>query len=187
MKKFIVIGNARHGKDAAAELLADELGLRMISSSAFACENLIFPNLKRQYGYLTADECFLDRINHRVEWFNLISSFNTPDPAKLARDILATSDIYVGMRCASELHACLRANLADLVIWVDASQRVAQEGSGGCTVEQTMAHVVVNNNGSFEELREEVRRLAREIRDDKVDKMTNRVLTKKDREAYQRN
>ena len=179
MKKFIVIGNARHGKDTTAELLADELGLRMISSSAFACENLIFPNLKRQYGYLTADECFLDRINHRVEWFNLISSFNTPDPAKLARDILSTSDIYVGMRCASELHACLRANLADLVIWVDASQRVAQEGRGSCTVEQTMAHVVVDNNGSLVELIEG----AREIRYNRVDKMINRTLTKKDCEA----
>ena len=36
-------------------------------------------------------------------------------------------------------------------------------------MEQTIAHVVVDNNGSLVELRERVRRLVREIRDDKVD------------------
>ena len=169
--KIIVLGYARHGKDTAAEILATELNSSLTSSSHFACEHLIYPQLKVIYGYESADECFNDRGNHRVEWYNIIAHYNCKDATRLARDVFATADIYVGMRNAVELHACLRANLVDLVVWIDASRRLTLEGRDSCTVDETMAHHVINNNGTLAELTNRIKSLAKQIRDEKIKKM----------------
>ena len=164
-KKFLVIGHARHGKDTVAAILATELGLVATSSSEYACQHLVYPQLKVQYGYKTPCECFKDRANHRVEWYNIIANYNINDTAKMAREVFATSDIYIGMRSAIELQATLREGLVDLVIWVDAGQRVPVESRGSCTVEKNMAHVIIDNNGTMLQLEEKVAQLAMDLRE----------------------
>jgi hypothetical protein len=119
--KVLILGHARHGKDTVAELLTEMFGLKSISSSMFACERFIFPEMQNRYADLAA--CFEDRVNHRQFWFDAICGFNKHDKLALTKEILATSDVYIGMRCADEFAAALDEKLFDKILWVDASAR----------------------------------------------------------------
>ena len=146
--KILILGHGRHGKDTVAEILRDGAGISFCSSSEAACEIAVFPYLAEIYGYETPAECFADRVNHREEWRYLITEYNTPDKSKLCREILETSDCYVGMRCPVEF--ALTRHLFGLVIWVDASKRVGPDPSMG--IERDSNMLVVGNNNSRETL-----------------------------------
>jgi hypothetical protein len=87
----------------------------------------LFDILKEKYGYKTLEECFEDRFNHRDEWFKLMCDYNYFDKTRLAKDITKDFDMYVGMRDIVEFQACIKNNIFDLVIWIDASERVFQK------------------------------------------------------------
>ncbi len=154
--KWIILGHGRHGKDTVAELLQEFIGLTFRSSSRAAAEIAVFPWLSQVYGYDTVDECYNDRHNHREEWMHLITEYNTPDKAKLCREILETSDCYVGMRCPLE-YAAVR-DMFDVRIWVDASQRMPADPT--MRIERDSGMIVVDNNGTPQQLRDRVATLA---------------------------
>ena len=130
-KKILVLGYARHGKDTAAKrYTANNPGTRFSSSSWFAANHFIFKQLcALGYGYLSVQECYDDRRNHRKLWHALIARYNADDPTRLARHLLKRNDIYVGMRAKREVQACFSAGLFDLCYWVDASQREGPESA----------------------------------------------------------
>ena len=117
-KKILIIGHARHGKDTAAQFLKDLYGYEFKSSSQAASEIFLYDRLKVKYGYKTPEECFEDRVNHRAEWHDLICDFNKDDHAKLAKAIMSTNDIYVGMRSNREAESCIEQGVFDLVLGV---------------------------------------------------------------------
>jgi len=120
--KILILGNARHGKDTLAELMADRFGMTYKSSSEMAMEIFLFDMLKEKHGYETMQECFEDRVNHRQIWYLSICDYNKDDRARLAKDILEGHDCYVGMRDLDEFKAS--KELFDVIIWVDASKRL---------------------------------------------------------------
>ena len=152
--KLLIIGHGRHGKDTVAEILHDMYGLKFISSSMYASKRVVFPALQGLYGYKDSEECFSDRHNHRAEWFDLITAYNTPDKARLATCVMDTNDIYVGMRNEDELKAS--RHLFDFIIWVDASARHSIEHSDSCAVTHCDADIVLDNNGTLDDLTESV-------------------------------
>lgn len=158
INKFLIVGNARHGKDTFAELLRDEFGLKFKSSSQAAADIFIFDELKIKYGYSTSEECFEDRVNHRAEWYDLICAYNKNDKATLAKGILENADCYVGMRDREEIEECMKQGLFDLIIWVDASERLPLEDSDSFNIDKSCADVIVENNGTFEEFKIKVSR-----------------------------
>jgi predicted HAD superfamily Cof-like phosphohydrolase len=153
--KLLILGHGRHGKDTVAELISLH-GYEFTSSSRFCADEIIFPALAPIYGYKTADECYQDRGAHRAEWFQLIADYNTPDASMLGRAIFADNDIYVGLRSKREFHALRNAGLFDVVIWVDASDRLPPEDASSISVEPWMADFVIENNGSLNDLELEV-------------------------------
>jgi hypothetical protein len=160
-RKLFVLGYARHGKDTFAELLREEAPVEIdfVSSSLFVAAAAVFPTLSIRYGYENLDECFEDRMNHRQEWHELISNYNESDPARLARELFKSHDVYVGLRCIVELeHA---RNLADLVVWVDRSDHLPPEDSSSNTITPNDCDVIIPNNQGLDELRERARRFAR--------------------------
>lgn len=159
-KKLLILGHKRHGKDTCAELLRDFIGVTFSSSSEKAVEIFIFDALKQKYGYTTPMECFLDRINHRAEWYDLICEYNKDDKAKLAKEILLESDCYVGMRSGEEIKECVSQGLFDLIIWIDASERLPLEPSDSFDIDKSYADVIIDNNGTEEEFYSRVRRFA---------------------------
>lgn len=155
--KLFVLGQGRVGKDFACEILSKEYGLKHISSSLFVCEKAVYPVLQPKYGYISPEECYQDRFNHRAEWFNLISDYNKDDPARLSRELFAEYDIYCGLRSAEELESA--RHLADIVVWIDATERLGvSEGSDSMTVTKDMADIIIENNGTEGEFRSKVLR-----------------------------
>lgn len=155
--KLMILGFARHGKDTAAEILRDNLGLKCASSSYTAAEKVMVPFLaSKGITYASLDECYADRVNHRQDWYEQIKAYNTPDGARLAREIYKDNDIYVGMRSAAELEAVKKEELFNYSIWVDRSKHVAPESSLSCSVTQAMADYTIDNNGTLEQLKEKM-------------------------------
>lgn len=161
MPKLLIVGQARWGKDTLAEILHHHFNLHYTSSSYAAAEIFIFARLKEQYGYQTIEECFEDRVHHRAEWHELIKAYNREDRARLAKGILERSDCYVGMRDQAEINACMAQGLFDLIIWVDASQRLPAEGSDSCSIVRSCADVVLDNNGTLAEFKTKVIRFGK--------------------------
>lgn len=186
--KFLILGHARHGKDTVAEILRDCYGFAFTSSSLFCAEKVIWDAVHNQQAaidrhiaagspgmsagqlieelemmagreYPSYAECFADRGNFRAAWFSLIAAYCYPNKERLGREIFAENDIYVGIRNKRELNAVLNAGLADITIWVDASERVDQEPMASCTVEPWMAAFAIDNNGTAEDLHRNVHQL----------------------------
>ena len=146
MINLMVCGHKQHGKDTFCEF-AEELGVSFQSSSREALGKVIWP-LWGKERYFTKEDCFRDRHNHRVKWYNLITAYNSPDLTRLARDIYRKSQIYCGLRNIDEFKACKFHGLFDLSIWVDASERKEPEGAGSCTVTAADCDITITNNGS---------------------------------------
>ena len=159
--KLLIIGHARHGKDTVAALLEKYFGLAYTDSSRAATKIFIYDVLKDKYGYDSFDECYQDRVNHRAEWKQVICDYNKDDRAKLAKGILEHSDCYVGMRDREEINECMRQGLFDIIIWVDASERLPLEDSSSFNIDKTCADIIIENNGTYEQFREKALRLGK--------------------------
>lgn len=151
--KIAILGNARHGKDSAAEYWRDKFGLTFKSSSEAAAEIFLYDTLKEKYGYKNFLECFEDRVNHRKEWYDLIVAYNNGE-CKLTKEILKTSDCYVGMRSLKEFN--LSEHLFDLVIWIDASKRVEPEPKESMDIPMDVADFIITNNGTLKEFEDKL-------------------------------
>jgi hypothetical protein len=161
--KLLLIGNARHGKDSLAEILNEEFGYTFESSSQSAANIFLYDLLKDKYGYKTPEECFEDRVNHREEWYLSICEYNKDDKARLAKGILERSDCYVGMRDRNEIEECMKQGIFDLIVWVDASDRLPMEDASSFNIDKTCADIIVENNGTYEQFREKVLRLGKNL------------------------
>jgi dephospho-CoA kinase len=157
--KILIIGHARHGKDSMGEILNKEFGLKFESSSQSAANIFLYDALKDKYGYKTPEECFEDRVNHRQEWYEAIVEYNKDDRARLAKGILERSDCYVGMRDRDEISECIKQGIFDLVIWVDASNRLPLEPASSFNIDVSCADIIIDNNGTYEEFTKKVKRL----------------------------
>lgn len=160
--RILVLGYARHGKDTVAEILRDKHGFTFQSSSMFAAENVVRPALAAAgITYATLEECYADRVNHRAFWYDSIAAFNEPDPAGLARAILATADVYVGMRSAREYRAA--RGLFDAIVWVDATARglPAEDPSSMSITYNASAMYRIDNSRGLRELEATVGRFVR--------------------------
>jgi len=163
LPKLCIVGSARHGKDSMAEILEEHFELKFKSSSQAAAEIFIYDALKEKYGYSTPEECFEDRVNHRSEWYELICDYNIEDKAKLAKGILNYTDCYVGMRDSREIKECIKQNLFDLIVWVDASDRLPQEDKSSFNIDKSDADIIIENNGTYDEFKEKVIRLGKSL------------------------
>lgn len=150
LPKLLVIGHARHGKDTFAEILRDSFGFKFSSSSLAASEIFIYDALKEKYGYQSAEDCYEDRVNKRSEWYDLICQYNINDKALLAKEILKKADCYIGMRDVSEINECVKQKLFDLIIWVDASERLPLEPTNSFNIDKKCADIIIENNDDLE-------------------------------------
>ena len=155
---IFICGQARHGKDTVAELLAPEY--KFASSSLFCAEKIVYPALKDKYGYNSIEECFNDRVNHRVDWFNLIADYNKYNLARLAEEIFKENDIYVGIRNINELITYKQSHPYTVIIYVNANVRLGPtETKESNTVTMGHADYIVYNDRTQDDLVREVDKL----------------------------
>lgn len=157
--RLLIIGHGRHGKDSVGEILRDRHGMRSASSSEFAAQKAVFPLVSDLYPDWRA--ACADRHAHRDLWFHAIRAYNLRPGPSLAEQLLEHHDIYIGMRSRAELEGS--RDLFDLVVWVDASDRLPPEPGGSMELGTGDADLTVDNNGPATALPGEVAKLAREI------------------------
>ncbi|MCK9415465.1 hypothetical protein M0Q97_02255 [Candidatus Dojkabacteria bacterium] len=155
--KICIIGHAQHGKDTCAEILKKVFGMKFEASSIVCARLFIFDKLKNKYGYNTIEECWIDRVNHRAEWFDLICDYGKDDKAIVTKEILKNNDCYVGIRALEEFKAS--ENFFNLIIWVDASKRKPLEPKSSMELTSDMADIIIENNGTLIEFEYKVMRL----------------------------
>lgn len=161
--KILIIGHGRHGKDSLAEYWRDRFGMTFRSSSMAAAEIFIYQKLKDSLGYSTLEECYEDRHNYRDLWYEMICEYNKTNPSRLAEQILLVADCYVGMRDSREIKCCLIKGLFDIVVWVDASERVPLESASSFQITKDLADVIIENNGSLAEFQTRAERFGKLI------------------------
>lgn len=162
LPKLLIIGHARHGKDTVAEMLRDTHGFNFVSSSVFVGKEVLWDNWGVAV-YSTFDEMFEDRVNHRKLWADMITAYNTPDATKTAATMIERGyDMYVGMRRRKELNACKEADIFDLIVWVDRSDHLPNEPYESMEFVITDADVVIDNNGTLEDLLDNVAEFVKE-------------------------
>ena len=123
--KILIIGHARHGKDTAAEYIRDTYNIAFESTSMYMCRYFVYPYMTDQYNSYI--ECFNDRMNQRKYWFIILRDWTIGDPSKLVRYFLRGYDIYVGLRRQIVLDDCIKKDLFDVILWIDASGRLHLE------------------------------------------------------------
>lgn len=159
--KLMVCGYGRHGKDTVCEILRDNHGYTFKSSSMSALDAAIWPIMKGYYA--TKDECYEDRGNWRVLWYELIRRYNHNDLSRLARIVYSDFDIYCGIRSAAEFATVESQCLFKYSVWVDASDRKPPEGIGSMTVTQSMCDYTIYNNGTIDDLERRVKEFVERI------------------------
>lgn len=157
--KLLVIGHGRHGKDTVCEMLRDEYNYNFISSSQFCADHFIYNELKDKHGYNTAEECYADRHNHRKLWYDMISDYNLEDPGLLGSEIFKEYDIYCGLRNIREWRKMKQDGTYDVCIWVDRSKHLPPEDESSMSLTKECADVVLDNNGSLDDLRSKLKEL----------------------------
>ncbi len=155
--KLFVIGHGRHGKDTVAEFVQKNYGLTFESSSMFCAEHVVTPWLEKMgITYDSLEECYEDRVNHRMDWYAAIRAYNEADESRLSTAIFAKYDMYVGVRSRVEFLAS--KHLCDLSIWVESSKRwPAMDPS--CKILRGDCDVIVDNDGTIAELYARLTRL----------------------------
>lgn len=157
--KIIVLGHARHGKDTVCNILRSAYGLSFVSSSYFVAEKAVRPYLANMgIIYPDFDTCYADRVNHRSKWFDAISEYNKDDAARLGRELFKEHDIYCGIRNIREFKALKAERAFFCAFWVDRSEIEPEEAQSSNTIGRENADYIINNNGSLEELEQEVRK-----------------------------
>jgi dephospho-CoA kinase len=159
--KLLIIGHMRSGKDTLAEILHENFGIKFISSSQACADIFIYDTLKEKYGYKTPEECFNDRVNHRPEWYEMICDYNKDDKARLAKEILKYNNTYVGMRDHDEIEECRKQGLFDLIIWVDASERLPNEDSSSFNITKADADIIIENNQDLKTFKNKIDKLGK--------------------------
>lgn len=155
--KLIICGHGRHGKDAVAEYLTENHEFKFSNTSMFLVKLFLFDALKEKYKYSNEFECYIDRHNHREEWFNLITEYTSKDSTRIATEIFKKEDLFVGVRNKREFEAS--KHLATATIWVDRSKYLPAEDISSNEITEEMCDLTIDNNGSLEELYLNIERL----------------------------
>ena len=180
MKRILIIGHARHGKDTVAEMLHELYGYTFESSSVAAARIFLFDRLKAKYGYKSFWECFEDRVNRRAEWHDAICDYNRLDKAQLAKDILAGSDMYVGMRSNAEVEECLHQELFDFIIGVYDYRKPEEDKSSFDINIWEKSDIVIPNSEGLTELKERLKRLCNIFKQMPYEHQTKEEIIRRD-------
>lgn len=156
--KILILGHGRHGKDTAANYISKKYDLDFVSSS-YAALDAIYPVLKMVCNYQSKFALYNTRHENRELWKALISLYNTPDKAALAKHILGLNDMYVGMRCCEEYQAS--KGFFDHIIWVDRSDYEPDDVSMSILYDPEVM-LWLDNNGDHDWLKKNIDLVFRE-------------------------
>jgi len=157
MKRVVFVGLGRAGKDTACDELSRATGWKNAGTTSVYLT--LFVATRTGTNPVLA---YNNRHRNRGTWRRLGDEMRRDDPARLVRDALAVGPITGGCRARVEIQAVRRESLADLIVWIDAEERLKREGAeidGTVEFGPEEADVIVTNNGTEEEFRAKIQRL----------------------------
>ena len=89
----------------------------------------------------------------------MISDYNLEDPGLLGSEIFKEYDIYCGLRNIREWRKMKQDGTYDVCIWVDRSEHLPPEDESSMSLTKECADIVLDNNGSLDELRSKLKEL----------------------------
>jgi hypothetical protein len=141
MKKLLIVGEGRAGKDTACEYLSAITGLRNAgTTSRYLCRHVAY-----DLG-LSEEEAFRRRHESdemRILWYNKGNEVRQQGPTTLIREALENGEITGGIRDLAEIICCREEGLVDLIIWVE-NLRVRKDPTVMFTSRE--CDVVIQNN-----------------------------------------
>lgn len=158
---LVFLGHSRCGKDTCVSELAKLTTLVPATSVSAAMAPLLAWSLDKP-----TPLAFEERHNDREYWYEWINAFRRkyrPDtPTRMA---LAYGDMVAGIRSKDELEACVKNDVTNVLVWVD--RAVAPDPTLEFTYEDVLrlnretgsAAVFVDNNGSLDDLKNEMAKL----------------------------
>ena len=149
--KILVLGKAGHGKDTFAEMYAGYHGLTFMSSSDFAFERAVKPVVGNDLDDMKKHD---EKVWRMVMWA-LLKAYNTPDRARLIRELLAEYDIYCGLRDDDEYQA--GKHHFDKIFWIDAGKIIGKPDPSMRIKFNTDEMIWVDNNRTLDDVREQVK------------------------------
>lgn len=156
MKKLLIIGHGRHGKDTVCEILKDKHSFSFVSSSYYLAQHVMWPILKDRYE--NVEECYNDRHNHRKLWADTIDNVGLVD---IMKSIITEYDIYCGLRNVDDFYTVKEQGVFDIIVGVDASKRIEyRDPTFKIPLEES--DVIIDNNGTPEELIENIDQFVKE-------------------------
>ena len=153
--RVMVIGHGRAGKDTCCEILSELTGLKNAGTTSSYLAEFVAHKLgvSPEEAYSTRHES----VAMRQLWYETGNEIREKDPLVLIKMAYAVGDITGGVRDLAEILYDKEEGLSDLIIWVE---RASVPTDPTLKIPRSEAHVIIDNNGPIEELREKLRPLA---------------------------
>lgn len=150
--KILVLGYTGSGKTTAAEILAELLNTRSLNTSDQLIEDFAV-------SIGTTPKFILEhKPEYREQLFKFGRAKQAIDPLYPQVQQLAVASILTGLRNPNEIEAAREHRLYDMIIWVN---RPEIEAGVTDKLNPNHADLIIENNGSIEELREQLKQLLR--------------------------
>jgi cytidylate kinase len=153
LKRILIVGHSRAGKDTACEHLAKITQLRFAGTTSLYLARYVALRLG-----VSEQDAYRTRHLNRNLWNRVGKEIRKQDPALLIRESLANADIVGGVRDLEEITACRRNQLVDLIVWID-NNRVREDSTVKFTAKE--CDVILPNHWTIEEFHGRIERLAR--------------------------
>jgi hypothetical protein len=162
---ILIIGAGEHGKNSVCDYIKEKTGWSE-GCSSYVSKVLIFEEMtKRGFHYPDSQTCWEDRRNHRALWKQLIREYNTPQLDRLIVQIFKDKEMYVGLRDKDEfLTGCVNGRF-DIIVFVDAEERLGIADPDDCSIPKGVSDIIIDNNGTKEELLEQMESLVDFLQD----------------------
>lgn len=157
-----VVGYKGHGKDHVCEYLRSRYGLTYIPTTPFMMEEACLPYLKGRLNVSSVKELMRKKQNIRPQLYEAVNHYNKDNPTRFIEKVFEVSDIYCGLRNIEQLEAAQEKGFADIVIWVDASKRLPEEGRDSFTITHTDCDIYIDNNRGLFDLHKQLDVLCRD-------------------------
>lgn len=156
--KILILGDARHGKDTLADLICAKYGLTSESSSRAALRIFLYDILINEYKreYKTEDEAYEDRIYIRDIWYDEICLYNKDDKTRLVKEILKSSNVYIGLRSDIEVEQAIEESLFDMIIGIYDYRKLRESNDSNTADVFKYSDIVFINNGTIGDLKNKV-------------------------------
>jgi len=180
--KFLILGTSGSGKDHVAKFI-ESMGYEYINISMIYA-SVVMDSPKFKGVYETIEECFNDRHNNMVDWFNIIKEHNQKSETMPHTQLYNENvDVLVGIRDTNELLRVLNdfdyANQKLIVLWVR-GEGVSQQSLDSMNVTSRYAHFNVVNDLKTDRFKSDIVEIinqCKDVDDDSLVDLVNHYLS----------